>query len=162
MKSQWLIQSQLVRILPTYIRFPRLSHACGAVSPDRLMDGEIDNFRLNRRLRCPFSPAEPVREILLFAANSILQTNVDFLVRTKHCWQNYVDYYKCVNAKGEDFRPCKQVISTLTMFWKTYGLLLIPTQFYHSFRSLCPKAWTDRWDGQRGTYQTILDFAYVY
>ncbi|KAI9044068.1 cytochrome c oxidase subunit VIb [Aspergillus affinis] len=49
--------------------------------------------------------------------------------QTKHCWQNYVDYYKCVNAKGEDFRPC--------------------TQFFHAFRSLCPKAWTDRWDGQR-------------
>ncbi|RAH78340.1 cytochrome c oxidase subunit VIb [Aspergillus fijiensis CBS 313.89] len=49
--------------------------------------------------------------------------------QTKHCWQNYVDYYKCVNAKGEDFRPCRQ--------------------FYHAFRSLCPKAWTDRWDTQR-------------
>ncbi|GAQ06473.1 cytochrome c oxidase subunit 6B [Aspergillus lentulus] len=49
--------------------------------------------------------------------------------QTKHCWQNYVDYYKCVNAKGEDFRPCRQ--------------------FYHAFRSLCPKAWTDRWDNQR-------------
>lgn len=31
--------------------------------------------------------------------------------RTKHCWQNYVDYHKCVNAKGEDFRPCRQVLS---------------------------------------------------
>ncbi|PYH99581.1 cytochrome c oxidase subunit 6B [Aspergillus ellipticus CBS 707.79] len=51
---------------------------------------------------------------------------------TKHCWQNYVDYHKCVNAKGEDFRPCRQ--------------------FFHAFRSLCPKPWTDRWDGQRGTY----------
>ncbi|KAE8348347.1 cytochrome c oxidase polypeptide vib [Aspergillus coremiiformis] len=49
--------------------------------------------------------------------------------QTKHCWQNYVDYHKCVNAKGEDFRPCRQ--------------------FYHAFRSLCPKAWTDRWDTQR-------------
>ena len=29
--------------------------------------------------------------------------------QTKHCWQNYVDYYKCVNAKGEDFKPCRQV-----------------------------------------------------
>lgn len=29
--------------------------------------------------------------------------------RTKHCWQNYVDYHKCVTAKGEDFRPCRQV-----------------------------------------------------
>ncbi|KAJ5133598.1 cytochrome c oxidase polypeptide vib [Penicillium atrosanguineum] len=25
--------------------------------------------------------------------------------QTKHCWQNYVDYYKCVEAKGDDFRP---------------------------------------------------------
>lgn len=34
--------------------------------------------------------------------------------RTKHCWQNYVDYYKCVNAKGDDFRPCRQVPSIST------------------------------------------------
>ncbi|KAF7593720.1 Cytochrome c oxidase subunit 6B [Aspergillus hancockii] len=59
--------------------------------------------------------------------------------QTKHCWQNYVDYYKCVNAKGEDFRPCRQ--------------------FYHAFRSLCPKAWTDRWDTQReaGNFPAHLD-----
>ncbi|KAJ5923753.1 cytochrome c oxidase polypeptide vib [Penicillium verhagenii] len=59
--------------------------------------------------------------------------------QTKHCWQNYVDYYKCVNAKGEDFRPCRQ--------------------FYHAFRALCPKAWTDRWDGQReaGNFPAHLD-----
>ncbi|KAJ5220988.1 Cytochrome c oxidase subunit 6B [Penicillium citrinum] len=59
--------------------------------------------------------------------------------QTKHCWQNYVDYYKCVEAKGEDFRPCKQ--------------------FYHAFRSLCPKAWTDRWDTQRegGNFPAILN-----
>ena len=24
--------------------------------------------------------------------------------QTKHCWQNYVDYHKCINAKGEDCR----------------------------------------------------------
>ena len=29
--------------------------------------------------------------------------------RTKHCWQNYVDYHKCIIAKGEDFAPCRQV-----------------------------------------------------
>ena len=32
--------------------------------------------------------------------------------------------------------------------------ILIYLQFYHAFRSLCPKAWTDRWDGQRGTYSS--------
>ena len=31
--------------------------------------------------------------------------------RTKHCWQNYVDYHKCILAKGEDFAPCRQVNS---------------------------------------------------
>lgn len=29
--------------------------------------------------------------------------------RSKHCWQNYVDYHKCILAKGEDFAPCRQV-----------------------------------------------------
>lgn len=29
--------------------------------------------------------------------------------QTKHCWQNYVDYHKCITAKGEDFKPCRQV-----------------------------------------------------
>jgi len=29
--------------------------------------------------------------------------------QTKHCWQNYVDYNKCITAKGEDFAPCRQV-----------------------------------------------------
>ena len=29
--------------------------------------------------------------------------------QTKHCWQNYVDYHKCIIAKGEDFAPCRQV-----------------------------------------------------
>ncbi|KAL4741534.1 cytochrome c oxidase, subunit VIb [Aspergillus similis] len=59
--------------------------------------------------------------------------------QTKHCWQNYVDYHKCVNAKGEDFRPCRQ--------------------FYLAFRSLCPKPWTDRWDEQResGNFPARLD-----
>ncbi|KAJ5666034.1 uncharacterized protein N7477_008482 [Penicillium maclennaniae] len=36
---------------------------------------------------------------------------------------------------------------------------LIDFQFYHAFRSLCPKAWTDRWDGQReaGNFPAHLD-----
>jgi hypothetical protein len=25
-------------------------------------------------------------------------------------------------------------------------------QFFLAYRSLCPKAWTDRWDDQRGQY----------
>ncbi|KAJ1032996.1 hypothetical protein NDA16_000275 [Ustilago loliicola] len=49
--------------------------------------------------------------------------------QTKHCWQNYVDYYRCVNAKGEDFVPCKQ--------------------FFRAYNSLCPNEWIAKWDEQR-------------
>ncbi|CAO0794860.1 cytochrome c oxidase subunit 6B COX6B [Mucor lusitanicus] len=49
--------------------------------------------------------------------------------QTKHCWQNYVDYFKCINARGEDFAPCKQ--------------------FYRAYHSLCPNEWIEKWDAQR-------------
>jgi cytochrome c oxidase subunit 6b len=58
--------------------------------------------------------------------------------QTKHCWQNYVDYHKCINAKGEDFAPCRQ--------------------FFLAYRSLCPSGWYQRWDDQRGSYTNI----YIY
>ncbi|SCV74675.1 BQ2448_7704 [Microbotryum intermedium] len=28
--------------------------------------------------------------------------------QSKACFQNYIDHYRCVNRKGEDFEPCKQ------------------------------------------------------
>ncbi|KAL8293517.1 hypothetical protein RQP46_000218 [Phenoliferia psychrophenolica] len=49
--------------------------------------------------------------------------------QSKHCFQNYVDYHRCTNAKGEDYPACKQ-------FWKNY-------------HSLCPNEWTAKWDEQR-------------
>ncbi|KAF3933407.1 hypothetical protein ABW19_dt0208232 [Dactylella cylindrospora] len=59
--------------------------------------------------------------------------------QTKHCWQNYVDYHKCILAKGEDFQPCRQ--------------------FFLAYRSLCPSSWTTRWDEQReaGIFPTKLE-----
>jgi hypothetical protein len=59
--------------------------------------------------------------------------------QTKHCWQNYVDYHKCILAKGEDFAPCRQ-------FWLAY-------------RSLCPSGWYQRWDEQRGMTSPAPVFA---
>ncbi|KUI58048.1 Cytochrome c oxidase subunit 6B [Cytospora mali] len=56
--------------------------------------------------------------------------------QTKHCWQNYVDYHKCILAKGEDFAPCRQ-------FWLAY-------------RSLCPSGWHARWDEQRGAKSILF------
>lgn len=41
--------------------------------------------------------------------------------QTKNCWQNYIDYHKCVKAKGEVYAPCQQ--------------------FYRTYRSLCPDFW---------------------
>lgn len=55
--------------------------------------------------------------------------------QTKHCWQNYVDYHKCITAKGEDFAPCRQ--------------------FMLAYRSLCPSGWTTRWDDQRGEFPHV-------
>lgn len=49
--------------------------------------------------------------------------------QTKRCAQNYVDYHKCVNVKGEDFEPCK-------IFFKT-------------FTSFCPLDYVEKWDDQR-------------
>lgn len=54
--------------------------------------------------------------------------------QTKHCFQSYIDYHKCVAIKGEDFAPCKV--------------------FFQTFQSLCPTDWTNTWDEQRenGTF----------
>ncbi|EJU04694.1 cytochrome c oxidase subunit VIb [Dacryopinax primogenitus] len=59
--------------------------------------------------------------------------------QTKHCYQNYIDYYKCIAAKGEDFPPCKQ--------------------FFRAFNSLCPNSWIGQFDEQRenGTFPSSLE-----
>ncbi|ORZ40324.1 cytochrome c oxidase, subunit VIb [Catenaria anguillulae PL171] len=49
--------------------------------------------------------------------------------QSKHCWQNYVDYNKCVEAKGEDFAPCKQ--------------------FAKAYKALCPSIWIEKWEEHR-------------
>ncbi len=41
--------------------------------------------------------------------------------QSKNCFQNYIDYYRCVDAKGEEFEPCNQ--------------------FKKAFTSLCPTKW---------------------
>lgn len=49
--------------------------------------------------------------------------------QTYNCYRNYVDYFKCVESKGEDYAPCKT--------------------FKFGYSSLCPTAWTDQWDERR-------------
>lgn len=59
-------------------------------------------------------------------------------LESKHCWQNYVDYYKCINVRGEEFQPCRQ--------------------FFQAYNALCPNEWIDRWNTQRegGTFPADL------
>uniref|UniRef100_A0A8D0B7P0 Cytochrome c oxidase subunit n=1 Tax=Salvator merianae TaxID=96440 RepID=A0A8D0B7P0_SALMN len=57
--------------------------------------------------------------------------------QTRNCYQNYVDYYRCVkimSAKGKDIKSCE---------W-----------YQRVFTSICPISWINRWDEQRkeGTF----------
>ncbi|MBW0471419.1 hypothetical protein O181_011134 [Austropuccinia psidii MF-1] len=58
--------------------------------------------------------------------------------QTKHCWQYYVDYYRCLN-QSDDKSACQG--------------------FFRTFHSLCPNRWIERWDEQReaGKFPVRLD-----
>lgn len=59
-------------------------------------------------------PASPTRTSMCLKPSLLLSIIVHpDRNRTKHCWQNYVDYHKCILAKGEDFPPCRQVCHSL-------------------------------------------------
>merc|ERR1712029_1315233 len=90
--------------------------------------------------------------------------------QTKHCWKNYVDYHKCILAKGEEFKPCRQFFLAYRSLWQNYvdyhkcilakGEDFKPCrQFFLAYRSLCPSSWCERWDDQRenGTFPARLD-----
>ncbi|KAK3425819.1 cytochrome c oxidase subunit 6b-1 [Eucalyptus grandis] len=54
--------------------------------------------------------------------------------QTRHCFTRYVEYHRCIAAKGEDAQECQK--------------------FSKYYRSLCPGEWIDRWNEQRenGTF----------
>ncbi|CAN1331860.1 Cytochrome c oxidase subunit 6b-1 [Linum perenne] len=54
--------------------------------------------------------------------------------QTRHCFTRYIEYHRCVAAKGEDAQECQK--------------------FAKYYRSLCPSEWVDRWNEQRenGTF----------
>ncbi|KAK1393032.1 Cytochrome c oxidase subunit 6b-1 [Heracleum sosnowskyi] len=54
--------------------------------------------------------------------------------QSRHCFTRYVEYHRCVAAKGEDAPECDK--------------------FAKYYRSLCPGEWVDRWNEQRenGTF----------
>lgn len=54
--------------------------------------------------------------------------------QTRHCFTRYIEYHRCINAKGEDAPECDK--------------------FAKFYRSLCPGEWIDKWNEQRenGTF----------
>lgn len=55
-----------------------------------------------------------------------LKYHLDFF---RNCWQNYVDFYRCTNLRGDDYQPCQY--------------------FFKKFTIMCPPQWVERWDEQR-------------
>uniref|UniRef100_A0A914EEP5 Cytochrome c oxidase subunit n=1 Tax=Acrobeloides nanus TaxID=290746 RepID=A0A914EEP5_9BILA len=49
--------------------------------------------------------------------------------RQRKCFAYFVDYYRCKELMGEDYKPCK-------FFWNVYN-------------DECPKFWLDKWDELR-------------
>merc|ERR1711915_868609 len=54
--------------------------------------------------------------------------------QTRHCFTRYIEYHKCVAAKGEGAPECDK--------------------FAKHYRSLCPGEWIEKWNEQResGTF----------
>lgn len=54
--------------------------------------------------------------------------------QTRHCFTRYIEYHRCVAAKGEGAQECDK--------------------FAKYYRALCPSEWVERWNEQRenGTF----------
>ncbi|XP_047326619.1 cytochrome c oxidase subunit 6b-3-like [Impatiens glandulifera] len=54
--------------------------------------------------------------------------------QTRHCFTRYIEYHRCIAAKGESAPECDK--------------------FAKYYRSLCPGEWVEKWNGQRedGTF----------
>ncbi|THU60894.1 hypothetical protein C4D60_Mb07t17540 [Musa balbisiana] len=50
--------------------------------------------------------------------------------QTRHCFTRYIEYHRCIAAKGEGAPECDK--------------------FAKYYRSLCPSEWIERWNEQRG------------
>ncbi|XWS62082.1 hypothetical protein CRYUN_Cryun07bG0180600 [Craigia yunnanensis] len=58
----------------------------------------------------------------------------DVAPQTRHCYESYVEYHKCIKEKGSTAPQCDK--------------------FARHYRSLCPDEWIERWDEARavGTF----------
>ena len=49
--------------------------------------------------------------------------------KQRHCFAYYVDYFRCKELMGEDYKPCKF--------------------FQNVYRDVCPSFWIEKWDEYR-------------
>ncbi|KAG5593845.1 hypothetical protein H5410_035077 [Solanum commersonii] len=79
-----------------------------------------------------------VLEIESFTSASIILIKADFRFpttnQTRHCFTRYVEFHRCVAAKGDEAADCER--------------------FSKYYRALCPGEWVDKWNEQRenGTF----------
>ncbi|KMZ74568.1 Cytochrome c oxidase, subunit Vib family protein [Zostera marina] len=73
------------------------------------------------------------REHLEMAEIDIKTAPADFRFpttnQTRHCFTRYIEFHKCLAAKGEESGECEKYASY--------------------YRSLCPIEWVERWNEQR-------------
>uniref|UniRef100_A0A453CBH2 Cytochrome c oxidase subunit n=3 Tax=Aegilops tauschii subsp. strangulata TaxID=200361 RepID=A0A453CBH2_AEGTS len=79
-----------------------------------------------------FLPADEMAEIEIKTAPADFRfptTN-----QTRHCFTRYVEFHRCVSAKGDEAAECEK--------------------FAKYYRSLCPAEWVEKWNEQRenGTF----------
>ncbi|WOK93347.1 cytochrome c oxidase subunit 6b-1-like [Canna indica] len=93
---------------------------------------EATNNETSEEPETEVEPAEEKPEIKLETAPADFRfptTN-----QTRHCFTRYIEYHRCIAAKGEDAPECNK--------------------FAKYYRSLCPSEWVERWNEQRenGTF----------
>ena len=76
---------------------------------------ELLNLPPNELPRLPTAPTDP---------------RFPDINKTRACWQNYVDWLRCIKLRDEEDPACRQVKRLFTI--------------------LCPSSWVERWEGARG------------
>ncbi|PPD80402.1 hypothetical protein GOBAR_DD22676 [Gossypium barbadense] len=102
------------------------------VAENSVEDAQVAAEESNERTKESSGDAEETPEIKLETAPADFRfptTN-----QTRHCFTRYIEYHRCVAAKGEDASECDK--------------------FAKYYRALCPGEWIDRWNEQRenGTF----------
>jgi cytochrome c oxidase subunit 6b len=80
----------------------------GLSEEDKQFDVQISEYVRENLSTAPYDPRFPNQN------------------QSKHCWQNFVDYQRCIRAKGEEFSPCQH--------------------FKYLYNVMCPPSWVDAWD----------------